>query len=93
MARYRTGTRSKSSYWVMEYTRQREARKLKGQAGRLSPPCLKSWLLAGRAKVLVDNDSASERGIGLNDLTAGVELMDSSGISSAIANAGRSTVF
>jgi len=56
-------------------------------------PLLEKLASSGRAKVLVDNASADERGIALKDLAAGVELSDGSSISSAIANADRSTVF
>lgn len=71
----------------------KKGQKAEGAGWTSLSPLLEKLASSGRAKVLVDNASASARGIGLNDLAVGAELMDSSGISSAIANAGRSTVF
>ena len=56
-------------------------------------PLLEKLVSSGRARVLVDNDSAGERGIHTEDLVAGAVLSDDREISSAIAGADRSVVF
>lgn len=56
-------------------------------------PIIENLISSGRARTLVDQDSATERGVKLQDLPKGVEMVSTGSISSAIAGAERSTVF
>jgi sulfur relay (sulfurtransferase) DsrF/TusC family protein len=56
-------------------------------------PLLEKLVTSGRAKVLVDNGSAVERGVHAEDLVAGAVVSEGRNISSAMADADRCVVF